>query len=208
MEYVLPFCMLGQVSGRPNTNLTPTPTPTPTSAPTPRSHNTRDEASPLFGIEDHITGIQVFFYLSSALYVSLALTFCVCLVFTLAITNQTRQDLRFRFYFFSLPTLVAIVSILVGLLTGTLGPFGRDSILFSIFVTFCFWFSLTSQAPSFVYYMSLYNLYVYVLVWGYWPIDIGLNGAWFYFTFPVNSILAQNPTEGTRIFPDAQDFTH
>jgi len=55
---------------------------------------------------------------------------------------------------------------------GILGTFGRD-------------------APSFVYFLVMYNMYVYVLLWGYWPVEAVLGG-----------IVGASPTpeEDTKMF--------
>eukprot|EP01126_Amoeba_proteus_P052032 TRINITY_DN6256_c0_g1_i27.p1 TRINITY_DN6256_c0_g1~~TRINITY_DN6256_c0_g1_i27.p1 ORF type:complete len:354 (-),score=46.96 TRINITY_DN6256_c0_g1_i27:31-1092(-) len=134
----------------------------------------REQYSPLFGLNSRLIGINIIFYISSGLMVVVGMSFCVILVLTLAITNKDRPDKRVRFYFFTIPTLITIMSVLVGLFAGTLGPFGRDT-------------------PSFVYFISLYNIYTYILIWGFWPIDSGIK-------------VLGNPTEGTRIFSDAHDF--
>jgi len=113
----------------------------------------RDERSPLFSVDDHVTPIRVLYYIASALYVAIVILFFA----TLVITIQP-QNARFspRFAFFSIPTLFVIISVLVGLFMGILGNFGRD-------------------APSFVYFLVMYNMYVYVLLWGYWPVEVVLG---------------------------------
>jgi len=119
--------------------------------------STRDSMSPLFGVPDSISAIGVMFYVSSALYICVVLTFFATLVITVQPINN-RKEIQARFLFFGVPTLGVIISVLVGIFMGTIGPFGRDS-------------------PSFVYYLVLYNLYVYVMLWGYWPVDQSFDGA-------------------------------
>jgi len=55
---------------------------------------------------------------------------------------------------------------------GILGTFGRD-------------------APSFVYFLVMYNMYVYVLLWGYWPVEAVVGG------------VSGAPVEDTKMFISA-----
>lgn len=81
----------------------------------------------------------------------MGLAFCLQLVLTVAITSEKRQDRKIRFYFFAIPSLLAVMAVLTGVFTGTIGPFGRDT-------------------PSFVFFISMFNVYTYLLLWGYWPV--------------------------------------
>eukprot|EP01125_Pyxidicula_operculata_P017310 TRINITY_DN605_c0_g1_i7.p1 TRINITY_DN605_c0_g1~~TRINITY_DN605_c0_g1_i7.p1 ORF type:complete len:175 (-),score=11.92 TRINITY_DN605_c0_g1_i7:69-593(-) len=132
----------------------------------------RDESSPLFAITDHISAIQILYYISSAIYIAIIIIFFGTLVISIQPINE-RPQFRTRFIFFSGPTMLVIMSVLVGLFLGTIGPFGRD-------------------APSFVFYLVMYNLYVYTLLWGYWPIEISFG--------------VGNPSEGSRVFSPPKEY--
>jgi len=119
-------------------------------------NSTRDAASPLWGVSDSISALNVMFYLTSILYVAVVLAFFTTLVIIIQPVSQ-KKPVHVRFIFFGVPTLAVIVSVLVGILLGTIGTFGRDS-------------------PSFVYYLFMYNIYVYLMLWGYWPVEKSYEG--------------------------------
>jgi len=119
-------------------------------------NGTRDNASPLWGISDTLSALDVMFYLTSAIYVGVVVAFFTTLVIILQ-PIRDRKAVHARFIFFGIPTLGVIISVLVGIFWGTLGTFGRD-------------------APSFVYYLFMYNLYVYYMLWGYWPVEKSYEG--------------------------------
>jgi len=133
--------------------------------------SSRDEQSPLFGIEMHVTPIRVLYFIASALYVAIVILFFATLVITIQPVNE-KFKLRARFAFFAIPTIFVIISVLVGLFMGILGTFGRD-------------------APSFVYFLVMYNMYVYVLLWGYWPVEVVVGG------------VSGAPVEDTKMFISA-----
>jgi len=65
---------------------------------------------------------------------------------------------KFDSIFFSLPALLAIMAVLTGVFSGTIGPFGRDN-------------------SSYVFFLALYNVYTYLFLWGYWPVSINIDVA-------------------------------
>jgi len=118
----------------------------------------REVQSPLFGLTTDVTPDRVFYFLTSAFYASITILFFATLVVTIQPSTAGRLRLRARFAFFVIPTLFVIVSVLVGMFLGIVGPVGRD-------------------APSFVYYLFMYNVYAYLQLWGFWPIEVVLAGA-------------------------------
>jgi len=102
----------------------------------------------LFGYKtSHFQITKALFYTIAIIYMLLVIYFFVMLVFAV----QDRVHRRPRFLFFIAPTIVAIVSIAVGILIGSIGPYGRDG-------------------STFVYFVALYNIYVYLNLWGLWPV--------------------------------------
>lgn len=101
----------------------------------------QESASPFLGVSTATTSLmvpsnnpscisesfQILYFLNGALYVWMSLIFCLQLVLTMAISNEKREDRKIRFYFFSVPALLAILAVLIGIFSGTIGPFGRDS---------------------------------------------------------------------------------
>jgi len=110
----------------------------------------RERLTPLFSVPDHITPIQVVFYLIAVLYVCLVLWIASLIVLTAPLAFNRQKS---RFLFFAVPTLFLIVSVVIGIFTGTVGPFGRNTI-------------------GMVYYSVLYNVYVTVLLWGFGPTEV------------------------------------
>jgi hypothetical protein len=115
-----------------------------------------------------------------------------------------------RFLFFAVPTFILIISVIVGIFSGTFGPFGRNSTHTHthFFLCLCLlrlhihldtkpilisYFRLSLLAVGMVYYTVLYNVYVSVLLWGFGPTEIRFK--------------ASNPSETTRILFDERKET-
>ena len=95
----------------------------------------------------------------------------VWIVFLMALcvpVVRQEQHLTARFMMAGVPGAVVIISLICGFFFGVFGPVQRT-------------------APSFVYFFTLYNLYVLILLIGYWPANstFGMLG---------------NPQESTPIF--------
>jgi len=119
----------------------------------------------LFGYKTHnLLVTKALFYSIATIYAVLIIYFFVMIVLAV----QARVHRRPRFLFFVVPTIVSLVSISVGILIGSIGPFGRD-------------------ASAFVYFVVLYNTYVYLLLWGLWPVE---------------DFSGTSPSEGTKILPE------
>eukprot|EP00029_Vermamoeba_vermiformis_P007883 TRINITY_DN3537_c0_g1_i1.p1 TRINITY_DN3537_c0_g1~~TRINITY_DN3537_c0_g1_i1.p1 ORF type:complete len:448 (-),score=59.57 TRINITY_DN3537_c0_g1_i1:36-1379(-) len=113
----------------------------------------RDRLTPIFTVPDHVTLIQVVYYLVGSSFI--LIVFWIGFMFAMSI-NSVASNMRPRFLYFSVPAAICIVSVIVGIFAGTVGPFGRNTI-------------------STVYYTFMWNIYVYLLVWGYWPVETGFG---------------------------------
>jgi len=106
-----------------------------------------DEVNPV--TSNTVGGIQVMFYIVSILWVGIIIWIVVLAVLTIPVVMR-KQYLMTRFLFFALPTGICILSLLIGIFSGTMGNVGRTTL-------------------AFVYLTAMYNVYVYTLLWGYWP---------------------------------------
>eukprot|EP01126_Amoeba_proteus_P060855 TRINITY_DN80_c0_g4_i2.p1 TRINITY_DN80_c0_g4~~TRINITY_DN80_c0_g4_i2.p1 ORF type:complete len:232 (-),score=45.86 TRINITY_DN80_c0_g4_i2:33-728(-) len=132
------------------------------------------QVSSLFHFHWRLDGIQVLYYLSSLVLLAISIMLGVIMLLTL-LTIREKNERKMKFYFFSIPTTFGMVSVVFGIFFGTIGPIGRNT-------------------PSFVYFFTFYNLYTYLLVWGYWPVNN-------------NQILGgKNPSEATKIFEGSEEF--
>eukprot|EP01088_Endostelium_zonatum_P020901 TRINITY_DN792_c0_g1_i1.p1 TRINITY_DN792_c0_g1~~TRINITY_DN792_c0_g1_i1.p1 ORF type:complete len:486 (+),score=82.39 TRINITY_DN792_c0_g1_i1:201-1658(+) len=116
----------------------------------------RASEDPVYSERDGITGMLVLFWFISILYGAIIIWLIVLIVMTVPIVNQKKYLLN-RFVFIGIPTILCIFSVIIGIFTGTLGPFNRDSL-------------------GLVYFLTLYNVYTYILVAGCWPVDESLLG--------------------------------
>lgn len=107
----------------------------------------RDSEDPVYG--DGVTGIVILFYFVVILWTAIIIWVAILLAMTVPVVTQKRY-LMTRFLFFAIPTSIAIVSIFGNILAGSFGPFRQNS-------------------TSLLYFLGLYNTYVWVLTWGYWP---------------------------------------
>jgi len=130
--------------------------------------NIRDSEDPLF--HDSINTGIVLFYLSTTSY-TLLIVYLVAVCSLCIPIIENKIWLRVRYLFFVTPVVVIVLSMIVTIFTGTFGPFNRSS------------FTL-------VYFLTVYNIYMLVLVWGYSP-------------SPHERFGASNPSESSRlIFTD------
>jgi len=113
----------------------------------------RASEDPVYSERGEITGLIVLFWLTSAIYGGVIIWLIVLVVMTIPVVNS-KKYLMNRFMFVGVPTVICVFSVIVGIFTGTLGPFNRDSL-------------------GLVYFLTLYNMYVYLLVVGTWPVDEG-----------------------------------
>ena len=86
-----------------------------------------------------------------------AIAIWVMLLMVLGAPTVSKQPyLKARYLMALVPAVIVIVSLIGALLFGVFGPVQRT-------------------APSFVYFYTLYNLYVIILLIGYWPINSAFN---------------------------------
>lgn len=104
---------------------------------------------PVFEDSDVPTGELVLFYLVAVAYCAIVI-WLVVLVILAAPVVWSKGYLFNRLNFTGIPTCACIFSVIVGLFSGTIGPVGRTSV-------------------GFMYFFALYNVYCYLLCYGYWP---------------------------------------
>jgi hypothetical protein len=80
--------------------------------------------------------------------------------------STMNQINNFCFLNQAIPTGICVLSIMAGVLAGSFGPLRRNTL-------------------SFMYFLFLFNVYVYQLTWGYWPVKEGF--------------MDKNPSEATRL---------
>jgi len=109
-----------------------------------------DNVDPVYGTTESSWVVTLLFFADASIYGVLVI--CVLLLMGLSIAPvHDDQYLLPRFLMTALPSLFVILSLVGAFLFGVFGPVHRT-------------------APSFVYFCTLYNLYVAVLLVGYWPL--------------------------------------
>eukprot|EP01130_Rhizamoeba_saxonica_P011411 TRINITY_DN4743_c0_g1_i1.p1 TRINITY_DN4743_c0_g1~~TRINITY_DN4743_c0_g1_i1.p1 ORF type:complete len:456 (-),score=42.02 TRINITY_DN4743_c0_g1_i1:25-1392(-) len=116
----------------------------------------RNEMSPVYGIPDHMTFMQILYYMTGAIFLSIVVCIFILLTFAFPIIME-RPIIRPRFMFFTIPTLIIVTSYLFSMFQGSFGPLGRSG-------------------PLFIFYTFGYNLYLWIIVWAFWPIEKGFGG--------------------------------
>jgi len=140
----------------------------------------REYQSPIYRLTSDVTLDNVFYILTTLFYVlNSVILFALTLAIILRPSASGRLLLKARFSFFVIPTYIVVIAVLSGLLYGILGPSGRDT-------------------PSFVFYLFLYNIYVYLQLWGFWPIQVVLPGR----------IVENSESESTKMFIQATQPTY
>lgn len=109
----------------------------------------RAAKDPIYGDREDLVGPLVLFYFVAAAYAALLVWLIVTLIMTIPMITK-RRDLLVRFGFVAIPTTVCVVSVVIAIFTGTIGPFNRDTL-------------------SWVYESAMYNLFVWILLLGYAP---------------------------------------
>lgn len=123
--------------------------------------------TPVFGISGHVTGLQVLFYIASVIYSAVVIWIAFAIIMSIPKAFDNGQ-MSVRFLFFGLPTGFVMAAILVGAFSGNLLSFGRSTM-------------------SFMFYHTVMQCYVYLMVWGFWPVER-------------HQKLVDSPTEETNIF--------
>jgi len=123
----------------------------------------RDESDPVYST--NITGVQVLFYMVAVVWTAIMVWVVVLVAMTIP-TVTRKTYLMTRFLFFAIPTGLCVISIMAGVFAGSFGPLRRNTL-------------------SFMYFLTLFNVYVFFLTWGYWPVQEGFKDT--------------NPTEASRL---------
>jgi len=108
----------------------------------------RDEQDPVYGTS--INGISVLFFIVSVVWTAIIVWVGILMAMAFMVVMHKPYLLN-RLLFIGIPTTVVIISLLIGIFTGTFGPLGRTTL-------------------GFMYFNTLLTLYVLYLTWGYWPI--------------------------------------
>merc|ERR1712137_792748 len=114
-----------------------------------------DRVDPVFGDTQSIWGLVILFFLDAAVYGAIVVWVMFLMVLSISVVRH-EQHLLSRFLMAAVPGLLVISSLIIALFFGVFGPVQRT-------------------APSFVYFYTLYNLYVIILLIGYWPINSAFN---------------------------------
>jgi len=112
--------------------------------------NISDSMSPIESRPDTVTGMEVLFYFVAILFVAI-LVWVAIMIIRAAPAARTRPYLFTRFVFVCSPVAITVISIVVGIFTGTFGPFSQTAL-------------------SLLYYFTLYNVFVWFIAYGYWPV--------------------------------------
>lgn len=105
--------------------------------------------TPIFGISEHVSGIQILFYFTSVSYAVLIVWIAMIIIMTIP-KAFSHEHMSVRYLFFAVPTSLLIVSMLIGIFSGNLISFGRSSI-------------------NFMFFHTVMQCYVYLTLWGFWP---------------------------------------
>ena len=116
-----------------------------------------DRVDPVFGDTQSIWGLVILFFLDAAMYGAIVVWVMFLMVLSISVVRH-EQHLLSRFLMAAVPGLLVISSLIIALFFGVFGPVART-------------------APSFVYFYTLYNLYVVVLLIGYWPVESSFRAA-------------------------------
>jgi hypothetical protein len=113
--------------------------------------NIDDEANPVLGIGKTEEATSVLYYVIVALFMGCVIWFVILAVLTVPVVTA-KPHLFTRFMFFVMPACFCILSIVIGMLAGTYGPVNRTS-------------------PEFVFFQTMWNVYLGILAYGYWPVE-------------------------------------
>jgi len=110
----------------------------------------KSDNDPIQGHPEAIDGIEVLFYIEATVYAGILIWLAVLVVMTIPIAT-TKPYLMTRFLFASIPTSFCIIAILIGIFNGTFGPLNESTL-------------------SMVFFLTLYNEYIWILTYGFWPV--------------------------------------
>jgi hypothetical protein len=107
-----------------------------------------NETAPLFSIANYPAGVIILYCVVSALYF-LMVTFFFWELYQ-AWTTSMEPNINYLLAYLAAPSAVVALSQLIGVVMGYVAVFNRP-------------------APMFYFVITVYNLYVYYLVWAFWP---------------------------------------
>jgi hypothetical protein len=116
----------------------------------------RDRMTPVTGLGSSSTSFQLVYYLAAAFYTMLVILLTVQLSFNALGTRRHKDLLWGRYVFFAGPTVLLAFSLVLGLFTSNVGPYGSNMV-------------------GVLCYSALFNGYVYFMLWAYWPVDGGYD---------------------------------
>eukprot|EP00026_Physarum_polycephalum_P007636 Phypoly_transcript_07701.p1 GENE.Phypoly_transcript_07701~~Phypoly_transcript_07701.p1 ORF type:complete len:457 (+),score=40.01 Phypoly_transcript_07701:137-1507(+) len=111
----------------------------------------RDDVDPIQGHASLLSGVAVLFYIEATVYAGILIWLAVLVVMTIPVA-AAKPYIMTRFLFISIPTSFSIISILIGIFNGTFGPLNESTL-------------------SMVFFLTLYNEYVWILTIGFWPVQ-------------------------------------
>jgi len=111
----------------------------------------RDDLDPILEHPEVISGVEVLFYIEATIYAGILIWLAILVVMTFPVATA-KPYLMTRFLFASIPTSLCIISILIGIFNGTFGPLNESTL-------------------SMVYFLTLFNEFVWVLTFGFWPVQ-------------------------------------
>ena len=108
----------------------------------------RFNVQPILGT-DNLGGIIALYYIDSCLLGAIIIWLIVLALLTLP-TIYAKPYLEYRYMYLSVPACLICISLLIGIFAGSFGPYNRSTL-------------------SFLYFYALYNGYIYLLVFGFFP---------------------------------------
>lgn len=124
---------------------------------------------PIFGDTQSSSGLVFLFFFCSLLFGAIIVWIIVIIMLAFPVVHKTPENAH-RFYALTIPTIIVLISIVGSLFFGSFGPVRRN-------------------APAFMYFFTLYNIYVWVIAFCFWPAK-------------PNFSRASNPSEFSPIYKD------
>ena len=110
-----------------------------------------DQSDPIMGQVHHVSGLVALFFINIFIFAGIIIWAIILAVLTFTVVKKDRPEQLVRYSVILVPSAFVILSIVLGLFFGTFGPIQRE-------------------APGFIYFFTLYNLYVWILLIAYWPV--------------------------------------
>lgn len=110
----------------------------------------RDDSDPILAHRNILSSIEVLFYIDATIFAGVLCWLAILVIMTIPVATA-KPYLMTRFLFASIPTSFCVISILIGIFNGTFGP-------------------LNDSTLSMVFFLTLYNEYIWILTYGFWPV--------------------------------------